>query len=68
MATTINIQKQKRADSTLYSIIVLTKAKEAAIQVSIDQQHGLPSNIEENIDDSNVEQPHKTELKDSTLF
>jgi hypothetical protein len=68
MATTINIQKQKRANSTLHSITVLTKAKEAAIQISIDQRHGLPSNIEEDTDNSDVKQPHKTKLEDSTLF
>jgi hypothetical protein len=55
MATTINIQKRKRADSTLHSIIVLTKAEEAAIQAFINQRHGLSFNIEEDTDDSNVE-------------
>ena len=48
MATSIRLQKRKRANSTLDSIIVLTLAKEAAIQATINEWHGKPSNIENN--------------------
>lgn len=68
MATSMNVQKRKRADSTQDSITVLTIAEEAIIQASIDERHGLPSNIEEDSDDSDVELSHEVELEDSTLF
>jgi hypothetical protein len=67
MATSVNLQKRKRADSTLDSIIVLTIAKEAAIQATIDERYGKPSNIEDNSNDSDIE-PSDKELEDSTLF
>jgi hypothetical protein len=67
MATSMNLQKRKRADSTLDSITVLTIAEEAAIQATIDERHGKPSNIEDNSDDSDIE-PSNKELEDSTLF
>jgi hypothetical protein len=67
MATSVNLQKRKRADSTLDSITVLTIAEEAAIQATIDERHGKPSNIEDNSDDSDIE-PSNKELEDSTLF
>jgi hypothetical protein len=50
MATSISLQKHKRANSTLDSIIVLILAKEAIIQVTLDERYGKPSNIK---DDSN---------------
>ena len=55
MATSIRLQKRKRADSTLDSITVLTRAEEAAIQASIDERHGKPSNIEDDSDESDIE-------------
>jgi hypothetical protein len=67
MATSVNLQKRKRADSTLDSIIVLTIAEEAAIQATIDERHGKPSNIEDNSDDLDIE-PSNKELEDSILF
>jgi hypothetical protein len=67
MATSVNLQKRKRANSTLDSITVLTIAEEAAIQATIDERHGKPSNIEDNSDDSDIE-PSNKELEDSTLF
>jgi hypothetical protein len=67
MATSVNLQKRKRADSTLDLITVLTIAEEAAIQATIDERHGKPSNIEDNSDDSDIE-PSNKELEDSTLF
>ena len=67
MATSMNLQKRKRADSTFDSITVLTIAEEAAIQATIDERHGKPSNIEDNSDDSDIE-PSNKELEDSTLF
>ena len=42
MATSVRLQKRKRADSTLDSITVLTIAEEAAIQASINERHGKP--------------------------
>ena len=67
MAISVNLQKRKRADLTLDSIIVLTIAEEAVIQATIDERHGKPSNIEDNSDDSDIE-PSNKELEDSTLF
>jgi hypothetical protein len=55
MATSISLQKHKRADSTLDSITVLTIAKEAAIQATLDERHGKPSNIEDDSNGSNIE-------------
>ena len=56
MATSISLQKRKRADSTLDSITVLTIAEEAAIQATIDDSDG-----------SDIELSNK-ELEDSTLY
>jgi hypothetical protein len=67
MATSISLQKRKRADSTLDSITVLTIAEEAAIQATIDERHGKPSIIEDDSDDSDIELSNK-ELEDSTLY
>ena len=55
MATSVSLQKRKRADSTLDSITVLTLAEEAAIQATIDKRHGKPSNIEDDSDESDIE-------------
>jgi hypothetical protein len=68
MATSISLQKRKRADSTLNSITVLTLAKEAAIQATLDKRHGKPSNIEDDSDSSDIKQSNKLELEDLTLF
>jgi hypothetical protein len=68
MATSISLQKRKRADSTLDSITVLTIAEEAVIQVTLDERHGKPSIIEDDSDSSDIEQSDKLELEDSTLF
>jgi hypothetical protein len=67
MATSISLQKRKRADSTLDSITVLTIAEEAAIQATIDERHGKPSIIEDDSDGSDIE-PSNKELEDSTLY
>jgi hypothetical protein len=67
MATSINLQKYKRADSTLDLIIVLTIAKEAAIQATINEWYRKPSNIEDNSNNSDIK-PSNKELEDSTLF
>jgi hypothetical protein len=68
MATSISLQKRKRADSTLDSITVLTIAEEAAIQATLDERHGKPSIIEDDSNSSDIEQSDKLELEDSTLF
>jgi hypothetical protein len=67
MATSISLQKRKRANSTLNSITVLTIAKEAAIQATINEQYRKPSIIEDDSDGSDIE-PSNKELKDSTLY
>jgi hypothetical protein len=64
----VSLQKRKRADLTLDLIIVLTLAEEAAIQATINERHGKPSNIEDNSNDSDIEPSNKVELKDSMLF
>jgi hypothetical protein len=64
----MSLQKRKQADSTLDSITVLTLAKEAVIQATINKRHGKPSNIEDNSDDSDIEPSNEVELEDSTLF
>jgi hypothetical protein len=53
---------------TLDSITVLTIAEEAAIQATIDERHGKPSNIKDDSDESDIEQSNEVELKDLTLF
>ena len=68
MATSISLQKRKRADSTLDSITVLTIAEEAAIQATLDERHRKPSNIEDNSNGLDIKQSNKLELEDSTLF
>ena len=68
MATSVSLQKRKRADPTLDSITVLTLAEEAVIQATIDERHGKPSNIENNSDDLDIELSNEVELEDSTLF
>jgi hypothetical protein len=68
MATSIRLQKRKRADLTLNSIIVLTLAKEAVIQATINKWYGKPSNIEDNSNNSDIEPSNKVELEDSILF
>jgi hypothetical protein len=55
MATSISLQKRKRADLTLDSIIVLTLAKEAIIQVTLNERYRKPSNIEDNSNGSDIE-------------
>jgi hypothetical protein len=67
MATSMNLQKRKRADSTFDLIIVLTIAEEAVIQATINEWYGKPSNIEDDSDGSDIE-PSNKELKDSTLY
>jgi hypothetical protein len=68
MDTKANIQKRKRAD---------TAPNEYAFECSIDgeptiivdtSRHGLPSNIEDNPEDSDVDQPDDDPLEKSTLF
>ena len=51
----MSLQKRKRANSTLDSIIVLTIAKEAVIQASINERYRKPSNIEDDSDESDIE-------------
>ena len=64
----MSLQKCKQANSTLDLIIVLTIAKEAIIQVTINERYGKPSNIEDNSDELDIEQSNEVELEDLTLF
>ena len=54
MATSISLQKRKRADSTLDLITVLTIAKEAVIQATINERYRKPSNIEKDSNSSDI--------------
>jgi hypothetical protein len=54
MAISIRLQKRKRANSTLDLITVLTIAKEAIIQASINERYGKPSNIKDDSDKSDI--------------
>ncbi len=72
MATYTDTLKRKRADSTLDCITVLTVA-DIATNPTIDdetdnERYGLPSNIEDDSDESDIEQPIDTPLTSSTLF
>jgi len=67
MATSISLQKRKRANSTLDLITVLTIAEEAIIQATIDEWHRKPSIIEDDSNGSDIELSNK-ELEDSTLY
>ena len=67
MATSMSLQKRKRVDSTLDSITVLTIAKEAIIQATINERHRKPSIIEDDSNSSDIELSNK-ELKDSMLY
>jgi hypothetical protein len=68
MATSMRLQKRKRADSTLDSITVLTIAKEAVIQASINERYGKPSNIKDNSDKSDIKQSNEAKLKIQLSF
>jgi hypothetical protein len=68
MAISIRLQKRKRANLTLNSIIVLTLAKEAIIQATINERYRKPSNIEDNSNNSDIKPSNKVELEDSMLF
>ena len=54
MATSVSLQKHKRADSTFDSIIVLTIAKEAIIQAILNERYRKPSNIEDDSNSSDI--------------
>jgi hypothetical protein len=75
MATQMDSQKRKRADSTLDCITVLTAADIAANRANPpsddetdDERFGLPCNNELDSDDSDVDQGDEEELEESTLF
>ena len=54
-------------NSTFDSITVLTIAKEAVIQVTINERYRKPSNIEDDSNGSDIE-PSNKELEDSILY
>ena len=51
----MNLQKRRRANLTFDSIIVLTIAKEAIIQVILNEQYRKPSIIEDDSDGLDIE-------------
>ena len=72
MDTQDNIQKRKRADTTEDTIIVEVPADFFTNATPKDKydniRHGLPSNIEDNPEDSDIDQDDKDKLENSTLF
>ena len=67
-----NVQKRQRANTVKDCIIVDDRTGIQANPVLEDKSnslyHGLPSNIEDNSDDSDVDQPDKEPLEKSTLW
>ena len=63
-----NIQKRKRADTVKDKPAIVGAADiEETIMVE-DPRFGLPSNIEDDSEDSDVDQPDNEPLEESTLF
>jgi hypothetical protein len=63
-----NIQKRKRAD-TAQNQHAFECSIEGEPTIIVDtSRHGLPSNIEDDSDDSDVDQPDNEPLEKSTLF
>ena len=68
MDTQANIQKRKRAD-TAPNENVFECLIEGEPTIIVDtSRHGLPSNIEDDSEDSDVDQPDDEPLEKSTLF
>ena len=69
MDTQTSIQKRKRADTALnepaFECLI---DGESTIIVDTSRLDGKPSNIEDNSDDSDVDQPDNELLEESTLF
>jgi hypothetical protein len=63
-----NIQKRKRADIIQDALIIAGAADDEETIIVDTRRHGLPSIIEDDPDDSDVDQPDNEPLEKSTLF
>jgi hypothetical protein len=69
MDTQTSIQKRKRANTVQNEHIIDSDASnETTIICDTSHLDGKPSNIEDNSDDSDVDQPNNEPLEESTLF
>ena len=68
MGTQANIQKRKRADTVPNEHAIDLSALNGPTIIIDHQRHRLPSNIKEDSDNSNIDQPDNKPLKKSTLF
>jgi hypothetical protein len=69
MDTQTSIQKRKRANTVQNEHAIDSDASnETTIVCDTSHLNGKPSNIEDDSDDSNVDQPNDEPLKESTLF
>jgi hypothetical protein len=64
----INIQKRKRADIIQDTLIITGVADDKDTIIVDTRRHGLPSIIEDDLDDSDIDQPDNKPLEKSTLF
>jgi hypothetical protein len=68
MDTQNNVQKRKRADTVPDEYGIDLAALDGPTIIVDHLRHGLPSNIEEDSEDSDVDQPEDEPLEKSTLF
>ena len=68
MDSQTNIQKRKRAIIFEDQQIIAGVADDENTIIVDDSRHGLPSIIEDDSDESDVDQPDNTLLEKSTLF
>jgi hypothetical protein len=68
MDTGTNIQKRKRADTVPNEHAIDLAAVDGPAMIVDHSRYGLPSNIEEDPEDSDVDQPEDEPLEKSTLF
>jgi hypothetical protein len=64
----INVQKRKRADTVPNTTAIPVELDPEETIVVDHPSFGLPSNIEDDPNDSDVDQPDNEELEKSTLF
>jgi hypothetical protein len=64
----IHIQKRKRADIIQDALIIAGAADDEDTIIVDTGRHGLPSILEDNPDDSDIDQPDNEPLEKSTLF
>jgi hypothetical protein len=68
MDTLANIQKRKRADIVQNEHAIENNAEEESTIIVDTSHYGKPSKIEDNPEDSDVDQPNHEPLTKSTLF